>query len=63
MKKVEKDKEALSQEDYQIVARIILGWSLVYNLIKKVTPEQYADRLLRGSQRKRLPLYALCLMQ
>ena len=53
MKKVEKDKEALSQEDYQMVARIILGWSLVYNLIKKMTPEQYADRLLRGTKSKK----------
>jgi hypothetical protein len=53
MKKVEKENETLSQEDYQMVARIILGWSLVYNLITKMTPEQYADKLLRGTKSKR----------
>jgi hypothetical protein len=53
MKKVDKDKETLSQEDYQMVGRIILGWSLVYRLITKMTPEQYADKLLKGTKSKR----------
>ena len=43
----------LNQEDYQLVARVILGWSLVYNLIDKMTPERYADKLLKGTKSKR----------
>ena len=54
MKKVEEDKETLNQEDYQMVARITLGWSLVYNLITKMTSEQYADKIfLKGTKSKR----------
>lgn len=54
MKKVDNDKESLNQEDLELVARITLGWLLFYNLISKMTPEQYADKvLLKGTKSKR----------
>jgi hypothetical protein len=53
MKKVEMDKETLSQEDLELIGRIILGWSLIYKLITRMTPERYADKLLKGTKSKR----------
>jgi hypothetical protein len=47
------DKETLSQEDLELIGRIILGWSLIYKLITRMTPEQYADKLLKGTKSKR----------
>ena len=48
------DKKSLSSEDQELVAIIILGWSLIYNLLKKIRPEMYARKLLKaaGSQRR-----------
>ena len=44
----------LNQEDLGLIARITLGWSIVYNLIIKMTPEQYADKIfLNGTKSKR----------
>ena len=55
MKKVSgANKKSLSSEDQELVAIIILGWSLIYNLLKKIRPEMHAQKLLKavGSQRR-----------
>ena len=55
MKKVSSpEKKSLSPEEQELVAIIILGWSLIYNLLKKIRPEMYAQKLLKavGSQRR-----------
>jgi len=55
MKKVRRDKnQALNQNDLLMIGRIILGWSLIYKLITRMTPEQYgAKAFLRGTNSKR----------
>ena len=44
------DKKSLSSEDQELVAIIILGWSLIYNLLKKIRPEMYARKLLKAAR-------------
>jgi len=44
-KQTTNDNEELSQEDYQLITTIVLGWFFLRNLLMKLTPEDYAEKV------------------
>jgi hypothetical protein len=50
------DNEELSQEDYQLISTIILGWFFLWNMLMKLTPEDYAEKVfLKIGKSKKKP--------
>ena len=54
VKKASGSDKSQSPEDDGLVTTIMLGWCIIYNLLKKTRPEIYAQKLLKAtaSQRK-----------
>jgi hypothetical protein len=50
-----KDDEELSEEDHQTIATIVLGWIFFSNMLMKMKPEDYAERVFLkiGKSRKK----------
>ena len=44
-KRTAKDNKELTEEDHQTIATIVLGWVFFWNMLKKVTPEEYAEKV------------------
>ena len=44
-KKTAKDNEGLTEEDYQTITTIVLGWFFLRNVIMKQTPEDFAEKV------------------
>jgi hypothetical protein len=55
VKKASGSDKSLSPEDDGLVATIMLGWCLIYNLVKKTRPEMYAQKLLKATSSQRRP--------
>jgi hypothetical protein len=55
-KKKTEDNEVLSNEDCQMITTIVLGWFLLWNLLMKLTPEEYAEKVfLKIGKSKKKP--------
>lgn len=51
-----RDNEELSEEDYQMITTIVLGWFFLWNVLMKLTPEDYAEKVfLKIGKSKKKP--------
>jgi hypothetical protein len=55
-KQTAKDDEKISEEDHQTISTIVLGWIFYWNMLMKITPEDYAERVfLKIGKSKKKP--------